>query len=882
MKLSTKLVLLVSLITLFCSGAIAGIVAVSVHRLLDRELVERAATVASAISTDLVEKIVAHDSIAIREILQGLANHMEGTSFALVEGFDGEVLSHSLTGPLPAALTAVTTRQEGGRLYPPTIDYQGRRLKIIPLVLVDKMSARLVVAQDTAVAVDKIHTLVGMIGLAGLVMTAVGILLAAIFANLISRPLRRLAQSMEHFGEGEGEEIVLAGKGGGEEVMQLAQAFNSVMADRRRAERGLIASEEKFRTVANHIHNWEYWVAEDGGFVYVSPSCLRITGYRPEEFYQDPGLLLRIIHDDDRDLYDRHLLEVAAKKECPELEFRIIAADGDIRWLGHSCIEVFGGDGQSLGRRVSSRDITERKLAEKALRESEQQFRELFENVADPVYIADRSGRIIAANQQASLELGYNLDELRQCRIADLDAGVDAQAKFCALMSDSPAAHSVTFETHHRRKDGTLIPVEIKARLIDIGGQPCMLGVARNLTERKRIEEERLTMEKQLQQAQKMEAIGTLAGGIAHDFNNILGAIIGYAEMATEDCPPGSTVASDIDQVLKAGYRAKALVKQILAFSRHAETRLTPVQPATIIKETAKMLRSSMPSTIGIHHHVDEAAGAVLADPTQLQQIIMNLCTNAFHAMEETGGLLTISLTRKGLSAIDLPSSETGLQPGNFVRLAVADSGAGIAKELQDKIFEPYFTTKEVGKGTGMGLAIIHGIVKGCGGFITLRSELGKGTVFEVYLPAIDEADPAEPEPAVALPLGREHILLVDDELILAEMGKAMLERLGYRVTIKTDSSDALATFQEQPAVFDLVITDQTMPGLTGRDLARRLLQIRPDLPIILCTGYSSQITAADTTAWGIKGFALKPISRREIADLIREILDRDRGLERG
>ncbi|SHO53954.1 ATP-binding protein, partial [Desulfopila aestuarii] len=303
------------------------------------------------------------------------------------------------------------------------------------------------------------------------------------------------------------------------------------------------------------------------------------------------------------------------------------------------------------------------------------------------------------------------------------------------------------------------------------------------VTDRIKAEEQKLLLQQQLYQAQKMEAIGTLAGGIAHDFNNILGAILGYAEMVQEDSPKGSTMRSDIDSVIKASQRAKELVKQILAFSRQTVTEERVLQPAFIIKEAIKMLRATLPTTIEIQQNIDLEAGVIFADPTQIHQIITNLCTNAFHAMEETGGILNISLQNKELALADL-ASEPDVQPGHFVEISVGDTGQGIAPEIMDKIFDPFFTTKEVGKGTGMGLAIIHGIAKKSGGFISCKSSPSKGTTFYVYLPV--HADTAQPEaettPAELVQTGIEHILFIDDEEILAEMGKTMLERLGYRV----------------------------------------------------------------------------------------------------
>ena len=400
-----------------------------------------------------------------------------------------------------------------------------------------------------------------------------------------------------------------------------------------------------------------------------------------------------------------------------------------------------------------------------------------------------------------------------------------------------------------------------------------MIGINSDITEQVRAEEERQTLEAHLQQAQKMEAIGTLAGGIAHDFNNILGAILGYAEMAYEDSLSGSVNPSDLNQVVEASHRAKDLVKQILAFSRQAEAQKIPMRPVAMVKESIKLLRSSIPTTIDIQQDIDSKTNPILADPTQIHQIIMNLCTNAYHAMEETGGRLSLSLRNKALTGQDLVSVPD-VQPGHFVQLSIRDTGSGITREIQKKIFEPYFTTKEAGKGTGMGLAIVHGIVKDYGGFITCQSEIGVGTVFEICLPSFLEQIVPETKHFNLIPVGTERILFIDDEEILAKMGQTMLERLGYSVTTKMSSIEALTTFKNQPDTFDLVITDQTMPGMTGVNLARSMLQIRPDLPIILCTGYSSQVSKEKAESYGIKGFAMKPLARKDISTLIRKVLD--------
>ncbi len=318
-------------------------------------------------------------------------------------------------------------------------------------------------------------------------------------------------------------------------------------------------------------------------------------------------------------------------------------------------------------------------------------------------------------------------------------------------------------------------------------------------------------------------------------------------------------------------------MQQILAFSRQDETESIFLKPANIVNEAIKMLRPSIPATIEINQNIASKTGLIFADPTQIHQILMNLCTNAFHAMEETGGKLDISLKDVILSGEDL-IHEPNVKDGAFIQLSICDSGSGIAPAIKDKIFDPYFTTKEPGKGTGMGLSMVHGIVKSYGGFISVYSELAEGTAFHVFLPVVEEEVLFKLETTEHIPVGKERILFVDDEEILAEMGKHMLERLGYHVTVRKSSLEALKTFQNQPDQFDVVITDQTMPGMTGVDLARRMLQIRPDIPVILCTGYSTLISEEKAKSMGIREFALKPLSKKDIALLIRNVVDDDRG----
>ncbi|MBU4261328.1 MAG: cache domain-containing protein [Proteobacteria bacterium] len=387
-------------------------------------------------------------------------------------------------------------------------------------------------------------------------------------------------------------------------------------------------------------------------------------------------------------------------------------------------------------------------------------------------------------------------------------------------------------------------------------------------------EAEKENIEIKLRQAQKMEAIGTLAGGIAHDFNNILSVILGYAEMAKEDVKPDSDLSEYIDEIFTAGNRAKNLVQQILTFSRQSKVERISLQPQPLIREALKMLRSSIPTTIEIQHDIAEDCGTIKADPTQLYQILMNLCTNAFHAMEQSGGILRITL--KVADQIPLELRDETSPERSFIELAISDTGHGIGPDIIDKIFDPFFTTKEQGKGTGMGLSIAYGIIRNYGGTITVDTQLHKGTTFHIYIPR-SKGDAAPERLAYKeIPMGKERILLVDDEELLLGIGRRMLERLGYHVTVKLHSFEALELFYKQPDQFDVVITDQTMPGMTGIELARRMLLIRPDIPIILCTGYSSLVDEEVAKQKGIREFAFKPLDKEEIARLIRKVLHSD------
>ena len=395
----------------------------------------------------------------------------------------------------------------------------------------------------------------------------------------------------------------------------------------------------------------------------------------------------------------------------------------------------------------------------------------------------------------------------------------------------------------------------------------------------KMVEERTQTLakyERQLQQVLKIQAIGTLAGGIAHDFNNILFPIVGYTELTMDEVPDDSVAHNNLEEVLKAAHRAKDLVQQILTFSRQSGQERKPVKVHLIIKEALKLLRASIPASIEIINKIDDDCHPVMGDATQIHQVIMNLCTNAYQAMQDKGGTLEVNL-----SEVDVGYEETvkkiGMQPGKHLQLLVRDEGCGMDAVVLDRIFEPYYTTKEQGKGTGLGLSVIHGIVKNHRGDISVTSSPGKGTTFKVYLPVTEDADIAnEFEPSNGAAKGNERILLIDDEEQIVSMEQQMLENLGYEVTARTDSTKALKEFSEQPQNFDLVITDMTMPQMTGDELAQKLLDIKPDIPVILCTGFNEDITEEKALSMGIQKFVMKPVIKNDLATTIRTVLDQN------
>jgi len=512
----------------------------------------------------------------------------------------------------------------------------------------------------------------------------------------------------------------------------------------------------------------------------------------------------------------------------------------------------------TASRKELNNEIIEREQIEAQLEVERNRFKNIVETNPNGIYIVNRQHSIEYINPVIEQEFGtvderkcyeYFHDRTESCPWCKIDEVFAGKTVRWEWYSKKNNRYYELFDTPLKNADGSISKFEM---FYDI-------------TDRKQAEEN-------LRQSQKMESVGTLAGGVAHEFNNILGGITGYTEIAIDDAHEDSPVRESLDEILKLSNRARDVVKQILSFSRKGKKEFKSIQPHLIIEDSLKVLRATIPTTIEIKHNLDANSGTILADPTQINQVGTNLCMNAAHAMEESGGVLEIGLSPVVLDAEDVKPCPD-LETGEYVKLTVSDTGTGIDPNNIGKIFDPFFTTKGVGKGTGMGLSVVHGIIKDHGGEITVSSKLGEGTTFTVFLPKV-ESKSEETKIEDAIPTGTENILVVDDEEHMVFLTKTILGRLGYKVTALTNSLEALNIFKKDPQRYDLIITDLTMPHLTGDRLASEIIAIRPDMPVIIATGYADALESEKVKQSGIKAFIPKPCQKQDLAKTIRLILD--------
>ncbi len=523
-------------------------------------------------------------------------------------------------------------------------------------------------------------------------------------------------------------------------------------------------------------------------------------------------------------------------------------------------------------------DISEKKEHEQKIKAGEEKYRILFESANDAILLLEKD-RIVDCNAKTLAMFGASREQIigRTPLLFSPEMqpdGRESGKRIFESLNTVLQGEPQFFEWKHRRFDDTLFDAEVSLTDINVEGNRYVLAIVRDVTWRKTAEQEKKTIEQKLHQSQRIEAIGTLASGIAHDFNNILSSILGFSELVKYDLQEqNSDMVENVEAVIKAGLRAKELVQHILTFSRSAETQKGPVLPALLVKEAVKLLRASLPAFIEIEIKTDDSDTIVFGDATHIHQVIMNLCVNAVHAMKTGQGRLEISLEK-----VLLPENESTrleeLTSGAYLKLDVSDTGHGMRKEIIDRIFDPFFTTKEKGEGTGMGLSVVHGIVKDMNGAIRVESELEKGTTFHVWLPVyngpVESSPESDPRP---LRKGKGRILFVDDEKVITVMAGKALQKMGYEVKTMADSLDALEVFSSEPEAFDLIITDLTMPKMDGLALSKKIVEKRPGIPIVLCTGFSEGITSRTLDKTGIYKMVMKPLILSELADIVKDAM---------
>ena len=642
--------------------------------------------------------------------------------------------------------------------------------------------------------------------------------------------------------------------------------FIKDITERKRIEHLLRENERLYRDLVEETNDLITKVDAQGRLLFVNRMSDRFLGLSPRECLGKSAF--QFIHADDREKTQKWFHDcVNKRRRQSSIENRQVnATTGEFFHMLWTNSFHYDAHGNLEGIGSIARDITES-------RHEQEKFAKAFS--ASPLLMSIstiENGEYIDVNECFVAATGYSREEV--IGATSVGVGLLSQEDRDALKNELLATGRIHGkELRLRRKSGEGFFCRFYGEIITVAGEKRLLSLVLDITDSKLAEQKKEELEALLFNSQKMEAIGILAGGIAHDFNNILAIIISGIEMAGDHIPEESPAREYNETVLRAAYRARDLVKQILAFSRQDKQEYIPVKLHLIIKEYLKFIRSSTPTTIEIRHDIDPGCGYVDADSTQIQQVVMNLCTNALHAMDEKG-ILEISLKAVPLNAEDI-AHKPRLTPGSYARLSISDSGTGMDRKIMDLIFNPFYTTKAVGVGTGMGLSVAHGIVESHGGMIQVESEPGKGTTFHVFFPIIERVtEDQQPGTAEPLPTGREHILFVDDEKSLSRLMSRVLADQGYTVTAMTGSNDALETFLAKPDEFDLLITDQAMPNMSGMELAQKIMKIRPDMPVILCTGFSNKVSERKIRELGIRELCCKPLTKKMLAKTIRKVLD--------
>ncbi|MCF8070517.1 MAG: PAS domain S-box protein [Desulfobacterales bacterium] len=646
------------------------------------------------------------------------------------------------------------------------------------------------------------------------------------------------------------------------------------ITDLKKNEEAIIESEKRFRELSELLPETIFETDERGNLTFVNLKALDHFGYTHEDFENGLNIFEMIVPEELAGKME-NFKKVMDGEQIGLNEITALKKNGDTfpALINSSAILQ---DGKAIGLRGCVIDLTELKQSEAALRDSELRYRNVVEDMPAMICRFLPDGTLTFVNSFYSSYYCKKKEELIGHSFFQFfpeDKREKVKNHFMSLDEKTPM---VIYEQKIFIPGKGIRWQEWTDRVLfdPYGTVVEYQSIGRDITDVKIAHEEKAEMERRLQQAQKMEAIGTLSGGIAHDFNNILSVIIGYAEMMELfDIDEGSEARSRLDAILTGARRATDLVKQILTFSRQSDQKKKPVQLGIIVKEAIKFLRASLPSTIEIVQHIENQKSLILADTTQMHQVVMNLCTNAAQAMRTSGSVLKVDLTEETIE--EQPPGTPDLVPGLYVRLTISDTGPGISPEILDRIFDPYFTTKEKGEGTGLGLAVVHGIVKSHHGTIIVSSELEKGSVFQIYLPVLETGtDLMKSRSVEPLSKGNERILFVDDELIIVDMAQKVLNHLGYEVSARYSGPDALEAFRTNPGSFDMVITDMTMPSMTGIELSKALLDIRPDIPIILCTGFNMPITSVEIRKTGIRELLMKPVGMHDLAEKVRKVLD--------